>query len=96
VNLQRGVRIRRSDLDIPLSGQPTIELGKTTTIGGAIDLEPGGRFQSWGKTWVIEAGRVIFDTPDPADPHLPPSRRGAPRTEPWSPSTCAARSRPRN
>ncbi|MBK7583029.1 MAG: translocation/assembly module TamB domain-containing protein [Myxococcales bacterium] len=70
VNLQRGVRITRADLNLPLIGQPVIDLGKDTTVGGFIELEPGGRFQSWGKTWVIDAGRVVFDTPEPSDPHL--------------------------
>jgi autotransporter translocation and assembly factor TamB len=70
VNLRRGVRIRRSDLDIPLTGQLGIGLGEKTTVTGAVELEPGGRFQSWGKTWVIEAGRVAFASPDPSDPLL--------------------------
>lgn len=70
VNLRRGVRLTRSDLDLPLVGQPVIDLGQKTVVGGHIELEPGGRFQSWGKTWVIEAGRVVFDTPEPSDPHL--------------------------
>lgn len=70
VNLKRGVRITRSDLDLPLVGQPVIDLEKKAVVGGFIELEPGGRFQSWGKTWVIEAGRVVFDTPEPTDPHL--------------------------
>ena len=70
VNLKRGVRITRSDLDLPLVGQPVIDLAQKTAVSGFIELEPGGRFQSWGKTWVIEAGRVVFDTPNPSDPHL--------------------------
>jgi autotransporter translocation and assembly factor TamB len=70
VNLRRGVRITRADLSLPLVGQPVIDLDKQALVGGYIELEPGGRFQSWGKTWVIEAGRVVFDTPEPSDPHL--------------------------
>lgn len=70
VNLKRGVRLVRSDLSLPLVGQPIIDLEKKAVVGGYIELEPGGRFQSWGKTFVIEAGRVVFDTPEPSDPHL--------------------------
>ncbi len=70
VNLKRGVRVTRSDLDLPLVGQPVIDLDQKAAVSGFIELKPGGRFQSWGKTWVIEAGRVVFDTPDPGNPHL--------------------------
>jgi len=70
INLGRGVKLRRSDLEIPLVGQPIVELGQKTNVTGYVELEPGGRFQAWGKTFVIDTGRVIFDTPDPADPHI--------------------------
>jgi autotransporter translocation and assembly factor TamB len=70
INLRRGVKLRRSDLEIPLVGQPVVELGQKTNVSGYVELEPGGRFQAWGKTFVIDTGRVIFDTPDPGDPHI--------------------------
>lgn len=70
VNLGKGVRITRADLSLPLVGQPVIDLGKKGVVSGYVELEPGGRFQSWGKTWVVDGGRVIFDTPDPGDPHV--------------------------
>jgi hypothetical protein len=68
--LKHGVRLKRSDLDIPLVGTPVIDLGTETTVTGYVELEQGGRIQSWGKTFVIEAGQVYFDTGDPADPRL--------------------------
>ncbi len=69
-NLRHGVRLKRSDLDIPLIGAPVIDLGAKTDVGGYVELEQGGRIQSWGKTFVVETGQVYFDTGDPADPRL--------------------------
>jgi hypothetical protein len=68
--LKHGVRLKRSDLDIPLLGKPVIDLGTETQVTGYVELEQGGRIQSWGKTFVIEAGQVYFDTGDPGDPRL--------------------------
>jgi translocation and assembly module TamB len=70
VNLSNRTRIKRADLDIPVSGQPVLDLGAKTEVGGFVDLEPGGQFKAWGKNFTIESGRVMFDTPDSADPHL--------------------------
>jgi hypothetical protein len=68
--LKHGVRLKRSDLDIPIAGQPVIDLGQETAVTGYVELEQGGRIQSWGKTFVIEAGQVYFDTGDAGDPRL--------------------------
>ena len=70
VNLGKNVRLTRKDLNIPLVGQPILDLGEKTTIRGYVDLEPGGRMQTFGKAFVIESGRVLFDTEDPTNPHI--------------------------
>lgn len=64
------VRVTRNDMNVPITGSPVLELGNETTVKGFIDLEPGGRLQALGKNFVIETGRIAFDTDDPADPHL--------------------------
>lgn len=70
VQLGSGVLITRNDLSVPLSGQPVVELGNEVAVMGYVDLRAGGRIQTLGKSFVIENGRVLFDTDDPADPHL--------------------------
>jgi hypothetical protein len=69
-DLARKVRITRADMEIPLHGRPTIQLGAETRVTGDLELDPGGRAQLLGKSFVIESGEVHFDTPDPANPHL--------------------------
>jgi autotransporter translocation and assembly factor TamB len=70
INLGKNVRIRRNDMYVPITGQPVIEIGEQTEVRGFVELEPGGRIQALGKVFVIESGRVRFDTDDPSDPHL--------------------------
>jgi translocation and assembly module TamB len=70
IDLGRRVRIVRNDLEIPISGQPVIRIGEDTEVSGYVELEPGGRVQALGKVFVIESGRVRFDTDDASDPHL--------------------------
>jgi len=64
------VSVNRSDLVIPLQGNPELRLGATTEVLGTIDLTPGGRVQLLGKAFVIERGSVRFDTGDSANPRL--------------------------
>lgn len=70
VKLGRDVKITRNDLRIPLSGEPVIELGAETSVTGWVDLRPGGRLQVLGKAFVIDSGRVLFDTGEPSNPHI--------------------------
>ncbi len=64
------VSVNRSDLVIPLQGNPELRLGASTEVLGAIDLTPGGRVQLLGKAFVIERGSVRFDTGDSSNPRL--------------------------
>jgi hypothetical protein len=72
--LGENVKVVRSDMNIPLRGRVTLELGEDTAVDGTIQLKPGGRIslgaQFVGKTFVIEEGEVRFDTDDPSNPHL--------------------------
>jgi autotransporter translocation and assembly factor TamB len=70
IDLGRNVRVRRNDLDVPITGQPVIEIGDETAVKGYIELEPGGRIQALGKVFVIESGRVRFETDDASNPYL--------------------------
>jgi translocation and assembly module TamB len=70
IDLGRNVRVIRNDLQIPISGQPVVRIGEETEVSGFVELEPGGRVQALGKVFVIESGRVRFDTDDASNPHL--------------------------
>ncbi|MEZ4225436.1 MAG: translocation/assembly module TamB domain-containing protein [Polyangiaceae bacterium] len=70
VKLGNSVSVNRNDLVIPVSGQPVVELGQEVAVMGYVDLRAGGRIQALGKSFVVEHGRVLFDTEDPTDPHL--------------------------
>lgn len=70
ITLGSRVRITRSNIVIPVSGRPTVHLGTETRLGGYIDLSPGGQLVISGKRFVIEHGRVFFDTARNDDPRL--------------------------
>ncbi|HVJ18791.1 MAG TPA: translocation/assembly module TamB domain-containing protein, partial [Polyangiaceae bacterium] len=68
--LRDDVKVSRSDLNVPISGEVTLSLADEVDVSGGVKLRPGGRVQFAGKTFVVEDGEVIFDTDDPGDPHL--------------------------
>ena len=68
--LGRDVKLTRSDLDLPLSGDVQVRLAQETAITGDLELSPGGRIQVSGKTFVIDSGEVHFDTGDAKNPRL--------------------------
>ncbi len=70
IELGEQVRISRSDIEIPLSGRMTALVGDSTQVSGAIDLTPGGRLPLVGKLFIIEQGRVLFDTGETTNPHV--------------------------
>ena len=65
-----GIRMRRGDLDIPVRGQPVINIAEETTVTGYVELPPGGHMPALGKVFTIESGLVRFDTGDPTNPRL--------------------------
>lgn len=64
------VRIRRSDVDLGVTGTPVVELGTHTDVYGTVDLTPGGRIPILGKVFRIDEGTIYFDTGDSANPRL--------------------------
>ncbi len=64
------VRIMRSDIEVPIRGEPVIEIGKKAEVKGYVSLEPGGRVPALGKVFVIDGGRVTFDTGNSSNPHV--------------------------
>ncbi len=65
------IRVLRQGIDILVSGRPTLTLGAAPAqLTGSIDLVPGGRVPLIGKLFIIESGRVVFDTGDVKNPHL--------------------------
>ncbi|HEV8246207.1 MAG TPA: translocation/assembly module TamB domain-containing protein, partial [Polyangiaceae bacterium] len=76
------VKVVRSDLSVPISSKPCgahptkesdcpmVSLAEEATVSGTVVLNPGGRVQLLGKTFVIENGEISFDTDDPSNPHV--------------------------
>lgn len=71
IHLGNSAKLERGEqLDLPISGDPTMTLAAGLGVTGAISLQRHGTVQLLGKTFVIEGGAVVFDTPDAADPRL--------------------------
>jgi hypothetical protein len=62
--------VRGEQLNLPISGDPNVTLAVGLGVSGSIGLQRLGTVQLLGKTFIIEGGAVVFDTPDPADPRL--------------------------
>jgi autotransporter translocation and assembly factor TamB len=70
LHLGSAVNLRRADVDLRLTGAPVLDLGDTAVASGSIDLVSGGRIPVLGKVFSVEDGKVVFDTDDPANPHV--------------------------
>lgn len=70
VYLGNGVRLRRTHVDLGVSGAPIVYLGKETEVVGSVDIAQGSAVPVLGKPFLIEHGRVIFDTGRPQNPRL--------------------------
>jgi autotransporter translocation and assembly factor TamB len=68
--LGREVTLRRADVDLSLTGSPSLDLGDEVVASGTIELVPGGRIPVLGKVFTVDGGTVSFDTGDPANPHV--------------------------
>jgi len=68
--LGNDVKLTRSDLDIPLSGKLDLLLADPMQLNGQIELEPGGRVDVSGKTFVVDSGEIYFDTGEAGNPRL--------------------------
>lgn len=64
------VRVHSRLLDIRLRGGPELYIADETRVTGSIELVPGGRVTVLGRTFIIDQGRVAFDTDQPSNPHL--------------------------
>lgn len=71
LELGKNVRIRRSDVDIGVTGEPVFLFGEEMTASGSIELSAGGRVPVFGKVFIIQDGSTIyFDTGQPGNPRL--------------------------
>ncbi|HEY5962001.1 MAG TPA: translocation/assembly module TamB domain-containing protein, partial [Polyangiaceae bacterium] len=70
VDLGKKARISRSDFNLPVTGTLSVELADRMRPSGAVQLEPLGRLQLFGKVFVIDHGRVTFDPDQPSNPRL--------------------------
>lgn len=71
IHLGSDARIGRgAAMDIKIAGDPNVVLAQSVGVTGTIFLKRGGALVLYRKLFTIEAGGVIFDTPDPKDPRL--------------------------
>jgi translocation and assembly module TamB len=62
---------RGAQLEIPITGDPIVVLASGIGVTGSVILPPRrGAVQLLGRTFQIEGGAIVFDTPDPKDPRL--------------------------
>jgi hypothetical protein len=71
IHLGNSARIGRgAAMDIKIAGTPNVVLAQDLGVTGTIFLKRNGALVLYRKLFTIEAGGVIFDTPDPKDPRL--------------------------
>jgi hypothetical protein len=71
VRLGSQARISRgAAMDIKIAGDLNVSLARALGVTGTIFLKRNGALVLYRKLFTIEAGGVIFDTPDPKDPRL--------------------------
>jgi translocation and assembly module TamB len=71
VTLGSDVQVARgSDLDVHLSGSPTITVADETRVTGQVRLSPGGSLDVQGKPFSIESGTVTFVGDDASNPQV--------------------------
>lgn len=70
LHLGSEVNIRRSDVDLGVTGAPTLDLDGETRMSGTVNLVPGGRIPVIGKVFSVDHGRVIFDTGENSNPRV--------------------------
>lgn len=64
------VRVTQAGLDIPITGDPVLQLDDKALVTGTVNLSTGGALQVLGKPFSIEHGRVLFDTGENDNPRL--------------------------
>lgn len=64
------VRVRSRQVNLQVRGAPELLIAKETRMAGTIELVPGGRVTVLGRTFVIEQGRITFDTEEASNPHI--------------------------
>lgn len=64
------VRIRRADLDIPLTGEPRLDYQHALRPSGTIEAATGGRISLFDQTFTIDRGVVQLVPDDPDNPRV--------------------------
>ncbi|MGC4063386.1 MAG: translocation/assembly module TamB domain-containing protein [Polyangiaceae bacterium] len=68
--LGKRTKVTRSDFTLPISGSPELILGTKLKTTGTVQLEPTGHIQLFGKTFVIDRGRVTLNPDEPDNPRF--------------------------
>lgn len=63
-------RVTRADLALPIAGTPELKLSETARPSGIIQLGSSGRLELFGKSFVIDRGRVTLDPDNPTNPQF--------------------------
>lgn len=69
-SLGNDVRIRRADLDIPLTGEPRLDFQHALRPSGTIEVAAGGRISLFDQTFAIDRGVVQFVPDEPDNPRV--------------------------
>jgi hypothetical protein len=70
LDLGRNVRIQRGDLDVPLTGHPTLEFQHEVRPSGTIEAAPGGRITLFNQSFNIDRGLIQLDPDAPDNPRV--------------------------
>lgn len=70
LDIGNNVRIQRADLDIPVTGHPTIEFQYEVRPSGTIEAAPGGRINLFDQSFSIERALVQFIPDEPDNPRV--------------------------
>jgi autotransporter translocation and assembly factor TamB len=70
LDIGKNVRLQRADLDIPITGQPTIEYQYELRPSGTIEASPGGRITLFDQSFNIDRALVQFVPDEPDNPRV--------------------------
>jgi hypothetical protein len=70
LDIGRNVRLQRADLNIPITGHPTIEYQYELRPSGTIEASPGGRITLFDQSFSIDRALVQFVPDEPDNPRV--------------------------
>jgi hypothetical protein len=69
-NLGKSVRLQRGDLDVPLTGHPSLEYRYEVRPSGTIEAAPGGHIRLFDQNFSIDRAMVQLEPDEPDNPRV--------------------------